>query len=179
MAFAFGRSGGQDPRMLLCVDDSAGLARHPALSGLWPFRCLWSSVGTCLRSDNALVLPRGLCLITFETSPVVRWEKMLLWACDGVCAGWGSCVCPSRGPPGGGEGLADILRCPAAQTWELLAVTLPYFEREEGGTVKRAQHWPRGLSWTQEPGALVGGALTLEPQRLALETETLGGTHLG
>ena len=116
---------------------------------------------------------------------------MLLWACDGVCAGWGSCVCPSRGPPGGGEGLADILRCPAAQTWELpaacpvaqtwelLAVTLPYFEREEGGTVKRAQHWPRGLSWTQEPGALVGGALTLEPQRLALETETLGGTHLG
>ena len=63
---------------------------------------------------------------------------------------------------------------PAAQTPGLLAVTPPSFAREEGGTVKRAQHWPRGLSWTQEPGALVGGALTLGPQRLALETETLG-----
>lgn len=84
MAFALGRSGGQDPRMLLCVDGSAGLAGRPALSGLRLFQCLWSSVGTCLRSDNVLVLPGGLCLMTFETSPVMRWEKMLLWACDGV-----------------------------------------------------------------------------------------------
>lgn len=86
MAFALGTSGGRDPRMRRVWMVVRGWWDAPLCRGygrLYASGCLWARA---LEVTATLVLPRGLCLITFEASAAVRWEEMLPWAWDGaVC----------------------------------------------------------------------------------------------